>query len=384
MKPTEFRNPKAGRPIRTLTGYWAFIPTKLPPRISWEPALVATLADAERELSKLATLAGSFPFPRLLIQPFMRQEAVLSSRIEGTHASLTDLYNFESAQLPLLEPGDDVREVHNYVVALDCGLQRLETLPVSLRLIREVHAKLLSGVRGGNLTPGQFRRSQNWIGAAGSTIETATYVPPPVAEMKDALGELEKYIHAGSDLPALIRAGLVHYQFEAIHPFLDGNGRVGRLLLVLMLREWGVLPQPLLNMSAYFEHYRQEYYDRLLAVSQTGQWEAWLQFFLRGVNEQAQDSVFRMTRLEGLRREYQERLETGRNSARMASVIDFVFSRPILTLRQMEVALEMPYMAAKRYVEKLVEAGVLRETTGYARNRVFLAHEVFRALERVE
>lgn len=384
MKPTEFRNPKAGRPIRTLTGYWAFIPTKLPPRISWEPALVATLADAERELSKLATLAGSFPFPRLLIQPFMRQEAVLSSRIEGTHASLTDLYNFESAQLPLLEPGDDVREVHNYVVALDYGLQRLETLPVSLRLIREVHAKLLSGVRGGNLTPGQFRRSQNWIGAAGSTIETATYVPPPVAEMKDALGELEKYIHAGSDLPALIRAGLVHYQFEAIHPFLDGNGRVGRLLLVLMLREWGVLPQPLLNMSAYFEHYRQEYYDRLLAVSQKGQWEAWLQFFLRGVNEQAQDSVFRMTRLEGLRREYQERLETGRNSARMASVIDFVFSRPILTLRQMEVALEMPYMAAKRYVEKLVEAGVLRETTGYARNRVFLAHEVFRALERVE
>lgn len=384
MKPTEFRNPKAGRPIRTLTGYWAFIPTKLPPRISWEPALVATLADAERELSKLATLAGSFPFPRLLIQPFMRQEAVLSSRIEGTHASLTDLYNFESAQLPLLEPGDDVREVHNYVVALDYGLQRLETLPVSLRLIREVHAKLLSGVRGGNLTPGQFRRSQNWIGAAGSTIETATYVPPPVAEMKDALGELEKYIHAGSDLPALIRAGLVHYQFEAIHPFLDGNGRVGRLLLVLMLREWGVLTQPLLNMSAYFEHYRQEYYDRLLAVSQRGQWEAWLQFFLRGVNEQAQDSVFRMTRLEGLRREYQERLETGRNSARMASVIDFVFSRPILTLRQMEVALEMPYMAAKRYVEKLVEAGVLRETTGYARNRVFLAHEVFRALERVE
>lgn len=384
MKPTEFRNPKAGRPIRTLTGYWAFIPTKLPPRISWEPALVATLADAERELSKLATLAGSFPFPRLLIQPFMRQEAVLSSRIEGTHASLTDLYNFESAQLPLLEPGDDVREVHNYVVALDYGLQRLETLPVSLRLIREVHAKLLSGVRGGNLTPGQFRRSQNWIGAAGSTIETATYVPPPVAEMKDALGELEKYIHAGSDLPALIRAGLVHYQFEAIHPFLDGNGRVGRLLLVLMLREWGVLPQPLLNMSAYFEHYRQEYYDRLLAVSQKGQWEAWLQFFLRGVNEQAQDSVFRMTRLEGLRREYQEGLETGRNSARMASVIDFVFSRPILTLRQMEVALEMPYMAAKRYVEKLVEAGVLRETTGYARNRVFLAHEVFRALERVE
>jgi len=384
MKPRDFQNPKSGRAIRTLSGYWAFIPAKLPPHIAWEPSLIAALADAERELSKLATLAGGFPFPRLLIQPFMRQEAVLSSRIEGTRASLTDLYNFESAQLALLEPSDDVREVHNYVVALDYGLQRLETLPVSLRLIREVHGKLLEGVRGGNLTPGQFRRSQNWIGAAGSTIETATYVPPPVDEMKEALGELEKYVHAHSDLPALIRAGLVHYQFEAIHPFLDGNGRVGRLLLVLMLREWGVLPQPLLNLSAYFERYRQEYYDRLLAVSQRAQWEAWLQFFLRGVNEQAQDSVFRMTRLEGLRRRYQEMLETGRNAARMAAVIDFVFSRPILTLRQMEVALEMPYMAAKRYVERLVTAGVLRETTGYARNRVFLAHEVFRALERSE
>ncbi len=384
MKPQDFRNPKSGKAIRTLSGYWAFIPAKLPPQLSWEPSLIAALADAERGLSKLATLAGGFPFPRLLIQPFMRQEAVLSSRIEGTRASLTDLYNFESAQLALLEPGDDVREVHNYVVALDYGLERLETLPVSLRLIREIHGKLLAGVRGGNLTPGQFRRSQNWIGAAGSTIETATYVPPPVDEMKEALGELEKYVHAHSDLPALIRAGLVHYQFEAIHPFLDGNGRVGRLLLVLMLREWGILPQPLLNLSAYFERYRQEYYDRLLAVSQKAQWEAWLHFFLRGVNEQAQDSVFRMTRLEGLRRRYQERLETGRNAARMAAVIDFVFSRPILTMRQMEVALDMPYMAAKRYVERLVTAEVLRETTGYARNRIFLAHEVFRALERSE
>lgn len=384
MKPQDFRNPKSGKAIRTLSGYWAFIPAKLPPQLSWEPSLIAALADAERGLSKLATLAGGFPFPRLLIQLFMRQEAVLSSRIEGTRASLTDLYNFESAQLALLEPGDDVREVHNYVVALDYGLERLETLPVSLRLIREIHGKLLAGVRGGNLTPGQFRRSQNWIGAAGSTIETATYVPPPVDEMKEALGELEKYVHAHSDLPALIRAGLVHYQFEAIHPFLDGNGRVGRLLLVLMLREWGILPQPLLNLSAYFERYRQEYYDRLLAVSQKAQWEAWLHFFLRGVNEQAQDSVFRMTRLEGLRRRYQERLETGRNAARMAAVIDFVFSRPILTMRQMEVALDMPYMAAKRYVERLVTAEVLRETTGYARNRIFLAHEVFRALERSE
>ena len=280
------------------------------------------------------------------------------------------------------EHDDDVREVHNYVVALDDGLERLHTLPVSLRLIREIHGELMGGVRGGHLTPGQFRRSQNWIGPTGSTIETAAYVPPPVEEMKEALGALELYIHSDSDLPALVRAGLVHYQFEAIHPFLDGNGRVGRLLLLLMLREWGVLPQPLLNISAYFERHRQEYYYRLLAVSQRGQWEDWLRFFLNAISAQAQDSVDRMTRLESLRVRYQHEFETGRAATRMAAVIDFVFSRPILSVNQLHMGLDIPYMAAKRYMDRLVDAGVLVEKTGYARNRVFVASHVLRALER--
>lgn len=381
MRPGDFHSSKAGRAIRTRNGYWAFMPAPLPPDLDWTPTLVTALSDAERELARLTTLAGNFPFPRLLIQPFIRQEAVLSSRIEGTRASLVDLYNYESAQLSFLEPDDDVREVHNYVLALDYGLERLKTLPVSLRLIRELHTKLLEGVRGGQLTPGKFRKTQNWIGPAGSTIETATFVPPPIDEMHDALGAMEKFIHANTDLPALVRAGLIHYQFEAIHPFLDGNGRVGRLLMVLLLREWEILPQPILNLSAYFERYRQEYYDHLLAVSQRGQWEAWLRFFLRGVTAQAQDSVFRMTRLQGIRTKYESVVQADRNAQRMSAVIDFIFSRPILTLRQLETALDMPYMAAKRYVDKLVEAGVLSETTGYARNRVFMAHEVFQALE---
>ena len=327
---------------------------------------------------------SSFPFPRLLIQPFIRREAVLSSRIEGTRASLTDLYNYESAQMSFLEPDDDVREVHNYVLALDYGLERLKKLPVSQRLIRELHAKLMDGVRGGQFTPGEFRKTQNWIGAAGSTIETATYVPPPVDDMKIALGAMEAFIHADTELPALVRAGLIHYQFEAIHPFLDGNGRVGRLLIILLLREWGVLSQPLLNLSAYFEHYRQEYYDHLLAVSQQGKWEEWLRFFLRGISTQAQDSIFRMTRLQGIRTRYEELVQADNNPQRMSAVIDFLFSRPILTLRQLETALDIPYMAAKRYVDKLVAAGVLKETTGYARNRVFMAYEVFQALENSE
>jgi Fic family protein len=384
MKPGDFHSSKAGKVIRTQNGYWAFIPAPLPPDLDWTPALISALSDAERELSRLNTLAGNFPFPRLLVQPFIRREAVLSSRIEGTRASLADVYNYESAQLSFLEPDNDVREVHNYVLALDYGLERLGTLPVSLRLIRELHAKLLEGVRGGQLTPGEFRRTQNWIGPAGSTIETATYVPPPVDEMLDTLGAMEKFIHADTDLPALVRASLIHYQFEAIHPFLDGNGRVGRLLVMLLLREWGDLPQPLLNLSAYFERYRQEYYDHLLAVSQRGKWEDWLRFFLRGITAQAKDSVFRMTQLQGIRARYEELVRADRNPQRMTTVIDFMFSRPILTLRQLESALDMPYMAAKRYVDKLMEAGVLQETTGYARNRVFMAHEIFQALENPE
>ena len=384
MKPGDFHSNKAGRTIRTQNGYWAFIPAPLPPDLDWTPALISALSDAERELARLTTLAGNFPFPRLLVQPFIRREAVLSSRIEGTRASLTDLYNYESAQLSFMEPDNDVREVHNYVLALDYGLERLKVLPVSLRLIRELHARLMEGVRGGQLTPSKFRRTQNWIGPAGSTIETATYVPPPVDEMLEALGAMEKFIHADNDLPALVRAGLIHYQFEAIHPFLDGNGRVGRLLVILLLREWDVLSQPLLNLSAYFERYRQEYYDHLLAVSQSGKWEEWLRFFLRGITAQAQDGVFRMTRLQGIRTRYEELVLVDRNHQRMTAVIDYMFSRPILTLRQLESALDIPYMAAKRYIEKLVEAGVLKETTGYARNRVFMAHEIFQALENPE
>lgn len=384
MKPGDFRSTKAGKAIRTRNGYWAFIPAPLPPDLNWAPALLTALSDAERELAKLTTLAGNFPFPRLLIQPFIRREAVLSSRIEGTRASLTDLYNYESAQMSFLEPDDDVHEVHNYVLALDYGLERLQTLPVGQRLIRELHARLMDGVRGGQLTPGEFRKTQNWIGAAGSTIETATYVPPPVDEMKDALGAMERFIHANTELPALVRAGLIHYQFEAIHPFLDGNGRVGRLLIMLLLREWDVLSQPLLNLSAYFEHYRQEYYDHLLAVSQHGKWEEWLRFFLRGISVQAQDSIFRMSQLQGIRTRYEELAQADRNPQRMSVVIDFLFSRPILTLRQLEIALDIPYMAAKRYVDKLAAAGVLKETTGYARNRVFMAHEVFKALENTK
>jgi Fic family protein len=383
MNPNDFHSLEIGQVILTPKGYYAFLPTPLPPALDWSLSLVSVLSEAERGLSRLATLADAFPFPRLLIQPFMRREAVLSSRIEGTRATLAELYTYESAQLSFLEPDSDVREVHNYVAALDFGLERLKTLPISLRLIRELHEKLMQGVRDGNLTPGEFRRTQNWIGPAGSTIMTATYVPPPVDEMNQALSDLEKFIHTSTNVPVLARAAMIHYQFEAIHPFLDGNGRVGRLLMALLLTKWNILPQPLLNLSVYFERYRQEYYNHLLSVSQNGNWEAWLRFFLRGVSAQSKDSITRMERLGAIRSKYQPLVEAEKNSERMAVVVDFLFGRPIFNAKQLAEGLNMPFKTSRQYIEKLVQAGILREITGYARNQIYHADEIFNALDSI-
>jgi len=212
MNPKDFLSSALGTPILTQNGYWAFLPAPLPPEINWSLPLVSDLANAERDLSKLATLAGSFPFPKLVTRPFVLREAIFSSRIEGLHASMADLYAHESAPIPFVKLGNDVREVYNHVRALEYGLERVKTLPISLRLIRESHARLLEGISDG-LTPGEFRRSQNWIGAVGSTPSTAKYVPPPVDEMNTGLNQLEKFIHSGSEIPALVRAGLIHYQF---------------------------------------------------------------------------------------------------------------------------------------------------------------------------
>jgi len=245
----------------------------------------------------------------------------------------------------------------------------------------------MEGVRGEHITPGEFRRSQNWIGGTkdqrlGSTIESATIVPPPVDEMYQALDAFEKFIHAPSDIPQLVRAGLIHYQFEAIHPFLDGNGRIGRLLVILLLIEWGLISQPLLCLSAFFEAHRLDYYDRLLAVSQRGEWEKWLLFFLKGVSSQALDAIARIERLGQLRAAYRERLRTERAAARLLQTLDVLFERPILNIRQLEAALNVPYRTAQRYIERLEEIGILREVTGRARNRLYRVDEILQILER--
>ena len=369
MKREDFKQSAPGRLIQTTTGYLAFVPSPLPPQIEWTDDLLAALSSADRSLAQLAEVGKTFPAPHVVVRPFIRHEAVLSSRIEGTQTSLKELYTYEARQLPLFE-NPDAHEVHNYVKALDYGLERLDTLPISQRLIRELHARLMKDVRGEHATPGEFRRSQNWIGAPGATIATATYIPPPVDEMKICMSDLEKYIHAPSKLPPLVQTGLIHYQFEAIHPFLDGNGRVGRLLVSLLMCAWGLLPQPLLYLSAYFEANRQDYYDHLLAVSKQGAWENWLAFYLKGVDHQAQEATSQLRRLWEIRLKYAEKITGERTQETLAQAIDFLIGQPIVTVIQLQEGIGLNnYVTAQRYVDRLINLGILRQLGGRARAR---------------
>ena len=247
MDTSLFKNSPSGKLIRATGGYWAYVPNSLPPRLEWDTALVSRISKADLAVGTLSGLGETLPNPHLLIYPFIRREAVLSSRIEGTQSSLSDLLLFEATQV---EKRGDVKEVQNYVRAMEYGLKRLNELPLSLRFIRELHSILMEGVRGEHATPGEFRQSQNWIGPAGATLNEATFVPPPVPEMSECLNQLENFLHSDTELPPLVQAAMVHYQFETIHPFLDGNGRIGRLLVTLLLCQRNVLSKPLLYLSA--------------------------------------------------------------------------------------------------------------------------------------
>jgi len=382
MRHKDFQDHQGGK-VRRVPGreYWAYYPAPLPPRLEWDSHLAEALSRAAGSLGELKGISRGLANPDLLIAPFIRREAVLSSRIEGTQASLSDLFTYEAVQLSMFERQTDVKEVHNYVRALEHGLERMKTLPISLRLIRELHERLMAGVRGEKRDPGDFRRTQNWIGPAGCSLDEAAFVPPPPEDMHQALQELEEYLHTPSSLPPLVRIALIHYQFEAIHPFLDGNGRLGRLLIVLLLCAWELLPQPLLYLSAYFQRRRQSYYDHLLAVSQRGAWQEWLAFFLEGIYEGSRDAITRSRRLLDLREGFREKFQDRRTSARLLQVIDLIFSRPILTINGLATALEgMDYQSAYRYINTLEEEEVLREITGQARNRVYQADAILKAI----
>jgi len=383
MNYQSFQNSPAGRLSKTIQGYYAFIPNPLPPVLNWNESLVNSLSEADRAVGKLAGLSRALPNPHLLIRPFMHSEAVLSSRIEGTQATISDVYKYETGQLSLFKDDkdiSDVKEVHNYVLALDCGLKRLKEIPLSLRLLRELHKILLEGVRGGESRPGEFRQAQNWIGPEGCSLEEALYVPPSVDEMNEALASLEKYLNRKDNLPPLIRVGLVHYQFEAIHPFIDGNGRIGRLLIILLLCAWDILPQPLLYLSPYFESNRQAYYDLLLEVSERGAWEEWLNFFLTAVKIQADDAILRINKMMELKEDYRAKMQSKRGSPGLFKAIDFLFEKPVFSANQLAKELGTNFARAQRYISSLKQAGIIREITGMSRNRIYAAEEIIWAI----
>ncbi len=316
---------------------------------------------------------------------YVRKEAVLSSQIEGTQSSLQDVLAAEAQVLSSTRPRD-VAEVVNYVNAMNYGLKRLRDLPVSVRLIREIHRRLLRNVRGSHLTPGELRTSQNWIGPAGCTIGEATFVPPPPRAVPDALGGLERFLHADDDVPTLIKVGLAHAQFETIHPFLDGNGRVGRLLITFLLTERRILQQPVLYISHYFAAHRQSYYDHLQAVRDRGDWESWLLFFLRGVAEVSAEAAATARRILLLREDHRKAVTNnlGRAAGNGHRVLEHLYEKPLTSVSDIRQLIGTTYPAANQLVARLVNCGVLREITGRARNRVFAYQSYIDLFERLD
>ncbi len=378
MQVTDFKSDRAGTLTRTAKGNPAFVPRPLPPTLNLTP-LLRRLSEADHALGRLAGLSRGLPKPQLLMAPFLRREAVLSSRIEGTLTSLSELLLFE-AEPEVSAPDPEMREVVNYLKALDYALDPGRKLPLSLRLIRELHRLLMADVRGGSMTPGEFRAIQNFIGPVTADEAGATMVPPPVPEMQAALDAFEKYLHTPSELPPLIRLALVHYQFEAIHPFLDGNGRVGRLLITLMLCEEKLLDQPLLYLSAFFERRRAEYYDRLLAVSQRGEFESWIGYVLEGVATEAQDVIRRADRLYALREEYRARLKAKR-AASLSALVDLLFEKPAVMTNTVMRRLEVTHRSAMQALLRLKAMGIVTEPYERQRYRIFLAQDIQRVLD---
>ena len=376
VKPARTKEEKpSGKWIRTPQGYRAFHPDPLPPVLNWSPRLVRALSDADQVLGRLAGEGRRPQNPHLLIRPFVQREAVYSSRIEGTQSTLGELLATEAGVAVERSP-EDLREVGNYVAAHNHGIKRLDSLPLSIRLVTELHEKLMRGVRGDHATPGELRCSQNWIGPAGCTLATATYVPPPPDILMECLGEWETFLHDRT-MPALVHAALVHYQFEAIHPFLDGNGRVGRLLITLLLQERGVLPMPLLYLSAFFEATRRDYYEALLGVTERSAWEQWLFYFLNGVARQSEDALSRAQRLNQLLDAWRNRVK----SPVAQRLLDLLAVNPFITVRKAEQYLDVAYNTAAAALSQLVRDRIIAQKGDARRDRVFCAKALLDILE---
>jgi Fic family protein len=364
---------RSGVYVKQTTGYRAFIPMSLPPKpaVKIEGELQNLLSRADMALARLDGVAQMLPNVDLFIAMYVKKEALLSSQIEGTQASLDDLFAYESGDK--LENLNDVTEVVNYVKAMNYGLDRLQSLPMSLRLIKEIHAILLEGVRGSERLPGEFKRSQNWIGPPGCTLNEASYVPPPPHEALEAMGALEHYFHDKERLPVLVDCALIHYQFETIHPFLDGNGRMGRLLVTFYLCWKGVLHKPLLYLSYYFKKNRQEYYDRLNMVRETGNYEQWVDYFLKGVEDIADAAMDTARQILELQANHRRLLWEKKISSPIAvGILEQLFYTPSVSIAQIAERFKVSYQAASTLVAQLEKVQILRETTGRKRNKRYV------------
>jgi len=364
---------RAGRYLKQPAGYSAFIPRPLPPKpaLRMDASMQALLSRADRRLGRLDGITAILPNPDLFVAMYVRKEAVISSQIEGTQASLDDVLEFE-AGLDADKVAPDAVEAVNYVRALNHGLDRVKELPLSTRLLREIHVDLLSGVRGGDKEPGELRRSQNWVGPLGTSLTEALYVPPPPDEMQRAMGELELFLHDSAPIPPLIKCALVHSQFETIHPFLDGNGRMGRLLITFILCQEGVLERPLLYLSHHFKRHRAEYYERLQAVRDAGDWEGWVRFFLQGVAEVAEEATETTRRILAMQERHREALRRETRSGNAQTLLDLLYDRPVISVRDVARSLGVTFNGANQLVARLQKLDLLVELTGGQRGRLFL------------
>lgn len=346
---------RAGTFITQPTGYKSYRPKKLPPEppVSYDSEMIELLSRADRMLGRLDGVTETLPDPELFVAMYVQKEAVLSSQIEGTQASLIDVFDSELSK----EKREDIGDIVNYVGAMNYGLERLKEFPLSLRLIREIHQVLLSSGRGSKRNPGEFRTSQNWIGAPGCSLNEATFVPPSVPDMKDAIGDLELFLHGEDTMPPLVKIALIHAQFETIHPFLDGNGRMGRLLITFWLCQQKILSQPLLYLSYYFKKNRINYYDRLMIVRNTGDWEQWIKFFLKGISETSEEAISTAKEILMLKKVCEDIIVKSNNNYRQ--FLDFLFRNPIIDKQEAAKKLNVSQPTANRIVDQFCDLGIL-------------------------
>ncbi len=375
---------RAGRYIKQLNGYDAFIPNPLPPNppVRFDDELHRLLSEADRALARLDGTAVALPNPELFVAMYVKKEALLSSQIEGTQASLEGILEFESD----LIPGDDINEIKdviNYINAMDYGMRRLTDFPMSSRLIKEIHGLLLEGTRGASKTPGEFRQSQNWLGPAGAPLRDALFVPPPHDQVDELMSNIEKFIHADDNIPPLIKIALIHAQFETIHPFLDGNGRVGRLLIAFYLYWKKILEKPLLYLSFYLKKHKDDYYQRLMDIRFQGDWENWLKFFLKGVIEVSRESASTVKEIITLKEDLTGKIFSHHITGTLAiRLLDHLFEKPIVSAADIVKHLKITRQSAAQLVKRFVQAGILKEITGKQRYRKYLFLEYIEIIAR--